>query len=190
MKHFISELRRRRVLRTAALYIVGAWLVMQVGDVVFPALDIPERSLRYVLFGALLGFPAVIVFGWFFDVGAHGISRTPPAGPDETGAPQALRGSDYVLLAAFLVVAVAIVYSMADRAADEQEFVRERTNQGLPMVAVLPFTAASLGGDNEFFANGVHDDLLTRLAQLESLRVISRTSKRTTISGPKSMTGT
>ena len=88
---------------------------MQVGDVVFPALDIPERSLRYVLFGLLLGFPAVIVFGWFFDVGAHGISRTRPAGPGESDAPRPLRTTDYILLAAFLAVAVAIVYSMADR---------------------------------------------------------------------------
>ena len=176
MKRFISELQRRRVLRTAALYVVGAWLVMQVGDVVFPALDIPERSLRYVLFGALLGFPAVIVFGWFFDVGAHGISRTPPAGPDETSEPRPLRVTDYVLLAAFLGVAVAIVYSMADRAVDEQGFAPDRAQRGTPMVAVLPFTAASMDSDNEFFANGVHDDLLTRLAQLQSLRVISRTS--------------
>jgi TolB-like protein len=176
VKSLIGELRRRRVLRTAALYIVGAWLVMQVGDIVFPALGIPERSLRYVLFGALLGFPAVIVFGWFFDVGPHGISRTRPVGPNESGEPQALRASDYVLLAAFLAVAVAIIYSMADRAVDEQGFVPERAESGPPMVAVLPFTATSMGGDNEFFANGVHDDLLTRLAQLQSLRVISRTS--------------
>lgn len=176
MKRLISELQRRRVLRTAALYVVGAWLVMQVGDVVFPALDIPERSLRYVLFGALLGFPAVIAFGWFFDVGVHGISRTRPAGPDDSGSPQPLRAADYVLLAAFLAVAVAIVYNMADKAVDEQGFVAERAQRGSPMVAVLPFTAASMGGDNEFFARGVHDDLLTRLAQLQSLRVISRTS--------------
>ena len=149
---------------------------MQVGDIVFPALDIPERSLRYVLFGALLGFPAVIVFGWFFDVGPHGISRTRPVGPNESGEPQALRVSDYVLLAAFLAVAVAIIYSMADRAVDEPGFAPDRSRTGTPMVAVLPFTAMSMDGDNEFFANGVHDDLLTRLAQLESLRVISRTS--------------
>ena len=173
MKRFFSELQRRRVLRTAALYVVGAWLVMQVGDVVFPALDIPERTLRYVLFGALLGFPAVIVFGWFFDVGAHGISRTPPAGPEESGEPRPLREADYVLLTAFLAVAVAIVYSMADRAVDEQAFVPERDRAAAPMVAVLPFTAVSMDGDNEFFANGVHDDLLTRLAQLRC-RAVAR----------------
>lgn len=176
MKRIISELRRRRVLRTAALYIVGAWLVMQLADVVFPALDIPERSMRYILLGALLGFPAVIIFGWFFDVGTHGISWTSPAGSGESGMPQPLRMADYVLLAAFLVVAGAIVYNVAGKLVDEPGFIDERADRGVPMVAVLPFTAASMDADNEFFASGVHDDLLTRLAQLESLRVISRTS--------------
>jgi TolB-like protein len=176
MKRLFIELRRRRVFRTAALYIVGAWLVLQVADVIFPALDIPERALRYVLFGSVLGFPAVLVFGWFFDIGADGISRTQPAGPGEAAASLPLRRVDYVLLVALLAVAGAIVYNMAGRVAEEPTFVRERVADGPPMVAVLPFTAASLGGDSEFFANGVHDDLLTQLAQLESIRVISRTS--------------
>ena len=176
MKRLISELQRRRVFRTAALYIVGAWLLLQVADVVFPALDVPERAVRYVLFGALLGFPAVLVFGWFFDVSAHGISRTHAAGPDEVPAPQALRRTDFILLAALAAVAIAIVYSMVGRVVDEPGFERKAAGDGPPMVAVLPFTAASLGGDSEFFAVGIHDDLLTRLAQLESLRVISRTS--------------
>lgn len=176
MKRLLIELRRRRVFRTAALYIVGAWLVLQVADVVFPALDIPERAVRYVLFGAVLGFPAVLVFGWFFDVGAGGITRTQRAGPGDAAASLPLRRADYVLLAALVAVAAAIVYSMAGRVVEEPILVRERAADGPPMVAVLPFTVASLEGDSEFFAIGVHDDLLTQLAQLESIRVISRTS--------------
>jgi TolB-like protein len=176
MQRLFIELRRRRVFRTAALYIVGAWLVLQVADVVFPALDIPERAVRYVLFGAVFGFPAVLVFGWFFDIGAEGISRTQPAGPGEAAASLPLRRIDYALLVALLAVAAAIIYNMAGRVVEEPTFVRERAGDGPPMVAVLPFTAASLEGDSEFFATGVHDDLLTQLAQLESIRVISRTS--------------
>jgi TolB-like protein/tetratricopeptide (TPR) repeat protein len=176
VKHLLIELRRRRVFRTAALYIVGAWLVLQVGDVVFPALDIPERALRYVLFGAVLCFPAILVFGWFFDIGADGIRRTQPAGPGEAAASLPFRRVYYGLLVALLAVAAAIVYSMAGRVVDEPTFVREGAGDGPPMVAVLPFTAASIEGDSEFFATGVHDDLLTQLAQLESVRVISRTS--------------
>jgi TolB-like protein len=176
MKRLFIELRRRRVFRTAALYIVGAWLVLQVADVVFPALDIPERAVRYVLLGAVLGFPAVLVFGWLFDVGADGISRTQAAGPGEAAASLPLRRIDYVVLVALLAVAAAIVYNMVGRVVEEPTQARERGGDGPPMVAVLPFTAASLEGESGFFATGVHDDLLTQLAQLESIRVISRTS--------------
>jgi len=176
MKRLLIEFRRRRVFRTAALYIVGAWLVLQVADVVFPALDIPERAVRYVLFSAVLGFPAVLVFGWFFDIGADGIRRTQPAGPGEESASLPLRRVDYALLVALVAVAAIIVYNMAGRVVEEPKLVRDRAGGGPPMVAVLPFTAESLEGDSEFFAVGVHDDLLTQLAQLESIRVISRTS--------------
>ena len=87
----IGELQRRRVLRTAALYIVAAWLSMQVADVVFPALGISERALRFVLFGAILGFPVALVFGWFYDLGAYGIRRTESADAGASGGAQALR---------------------------------------------------------------------------------------------------
>jgi len=177
------ELRRRRVFQTAAYYVVGTWLVLQVADVVFPALDISERAIRYILVGALLGFPAVLVLGWFYEIGAHGIRRTPPAGADELAAVRPLRRSDYLLLTALAVVAAAIIYNTAGRVTDEPamesataEPATEARRQGPPMVAVLPFTATSLGEESAFFASGVHDDLLTQLSLLESIRVISRTS--------------
>ncbi len=176
VRRLFSELRRRRLFRTAALYIVGTWLVLQVADVVFPAMDIPERAIRYLLVAALLGFPAALVFGWFYDVGAHGIRRTGPAGPDEVGAAHPLRRSDYVILTAFAGVVVFILYSTISIVIDAPREVREVSREGPPMVAVLPFASASLEGDSEFFANGVHDDLLTQLSKLQSIRVISRTS--------------
>ena len=71
MNRLLSELRRRRVFQTAALYIVAAWLALQVADVLLPALDMPERTIRYLLFALVLGFPAVLVAGWFFDIGAN-----------------------------------------------------------------------------------------------------------------------
>jgi TolB-like protein len=173
---FFRELHRRRVFRTAALYIVSTWLVLQVGDVIFPALDISERAIRYVLIGAVAAFPVVLVFGWFYDIGADGIRRTSRAGPEDLGEPQPLRRIDYLLLTALLGVAGTILYNVAGNVIDESSPVQAREGGGPPMVAVLPFTAASLDGENEFFAYGVHDDLLTQLAQLESIRVISRTS--------------
>lgn len=172
----IREMRRRHVFRTAALYVVGAWLAMQVADVVFPALDIPERAMRYVLAGALLGFPIAVVLGWFYEIGAHGIRRTGPAGPGEQDAAQALRRADYMILVALAGVAVTIFYGTISSVVETPgQVVRERT-EGPPMVAVLPFVSKSLEGEGEFFADGMHDDLLTQLAQLQSIRVISRTS--------------
>ena len=172
----LTEMRRRRIFRTAAIYIVGTWLVMQVADVVFPALNIPERAIRYVLIAALLGFPAAITFSWFYDVGADGIRRTGPAGTEELGATHSLRRSDYLILTAFASVLAFILYSAVSDVINSSQEVREARRDGPPMVAVLPFTAMGLTGDSEFFAAGMHDDLLTQLAQLHSIRVISRTS--------------
>ena len=150
---------------------------MQIADVVFPALDIPERAIRYVLLGAMLGFPAAVIFGWFYDITANGIRRTGPAGPEELDSAQPLRRSDYLILTALAGVAVAILYNAVGNIVETPSSQIQRTaSDGLPIVAVLPFVSASLGEDSAFFATGVHDDLLTQLAQLQSLRVISRTS--------------
>ena len=170
------EMRRRRIFRAAALYVVGTWLVMQVADVSFPALDIPERSIRYVLLAALLGFLPAMVFGWFYDVGVHGIRRTGPAQAGEADAAVPLGRNDYIILVALAGVALAIIYDAVGNVVEEPTQDYEEVRTGPPMVAVLPFVTASLKGESEFFAIGVHDDLLTQLAQLQSIRVISRTS--------------
>ena len=176
VKRMLSEMRRRRIFRTAALYIVGTWLVMQVADVVFPAIDIPERSIRYVLVGALMGFPAALVFGWFYDVGVHGVRRTAPLGSLESSTAQPLRRSDFLILTALVGVVAAIIYNAVGNVVEAPSQVQRSVREELPMLAVLPFVSTSLGGDSEFFATGVHDDLLTQLAHLQSIRVISRTS--------------
>jgi TolB-like protein len=176
IKRMLKELRRRRIFRTTALYIIAAWLMMQVADVVFPAMDIPERAIRYVLVAALLGFPAALVFGWFFDIGEHGIRRTAPAGVDGSAAARPLRRSDYLILAALAAVTSAIIYNAVVNVVEAPVQLQQAERKGPPMLAVLPFVSASLDGDSEFFATGIHDDLLTQLAKLQALRVISRTS--------------
>jgi TolB-like protein len=178
-----AELRRRRVLRTLALYIVGAWVLMQVADVVFPALDIPEQAIRYLLLAAVVGFPVALVFGWFFDITPQGIQRTGRASESETQATAALRLPDYLLLAALAAVLAAIIYGTVGTVVDlpgqgaESEPTRITAQPSSePMVGVLPFSYRGTGEDAAFFASGVHDDLLTQLSQLSGLRVVSRTS--------------
>ncbi len=172
----IGELQRRRVLRTAALYIVAAWLAMQIADVVFPALGISERALRFVLFGAIFGFPVALVFGWFYDIGAHGIRRTEAADVDASGGAQALRRTDYVILTILGAVVVAILYNAIGGVVEAPRDRWEQDQDRPPMLAVLPFVATNPSGESESFAAGVHDDLLTQLSKIQSIRVISRTS--------------
>jgi hypothetical protein len=90
----IDELRRRGVFRVAAVYIVAAWLVMQIGDEFCPARNIPDIAKRYLLLAAILGFPIALVFGWRYDIAANGIVATPPAG--EGYVPQGLSRGDFI----------------------------------------------------------------------------------------------
>jgi hypothetical protein len=74
LNRFFSEARRRRVFSVAAVYIIGAWVVLQVADTLFPAWDIPDRAMQFVVYAVLLGFPIALLFGWRYDIGARGIS--------------------------------------------------------------------------------------------------------------------
>ncbi len=190
MRAFVTELRRRRVFRTAALYVVGAWLVMQAADVFFPGWGLPDAAINVLLVAAILGFPLALVFGWFFDVTIHGIVRTPSADQDAGKAPAGLRRSDYAILAALAVVAAVIVYDAAtdiieaprmpgpgelsaDGVSDAGIAGREKLPNGL---AVLPFVNVSNDPDNESFCDGISEEILHRLSGYGELHVIGRTS--------------
>ena len=106
--HLLQELRRRKVLRLAALYIVGAWVVLQVADLAFESWGIASSALRYVWLGTTLGFPIALVFGWRYDITTKGIVRTPPAN-DSSQIDLSLRRSDYIILALLVVVAMGVM---------------------------------------------------------------------------------
>lgn len=74
-----QDLRRRHIFRLVGLYVFGAWVVIEVASVFFPAWGIPDTALRYLIIAAILGFPIALVFGWFFDITASGIVRIAPA---------------------------------------------------------------------------------------------------------------
>ena len=105
----LQELRRRKVFRLAALYIVGAWVVLQVADLAFESWDIASSALRYIWLGAILGFPIVLVFGWRYDITAHGLVRTPPADAG-TQIDLSLRRSDYLILALLIIALLWLIW--------------------------------------------------------------------------------
>ena len=97
LKQLITEARRRRVFRVAGLYIVAAWVVVQVALAAFPALSISDTAVRYVWLAALLGFPVVMFFGWRYDIRDGRIVKTSADGAD---APLGLQRADFIVLAA------------------------------------------------------------------------------------------
>ena len=175
----IDEFRRRGVLRVAALYVIASWLIIQVADVFFPAWNIPETALRYLLVAAILGFPIAIVFSWMYDITAAGIARTPAAGVEADAPSASLRRSDHLTLAAIAIAIGLIVYSVTDSVLDSASEGTERiaTVDKLPnSVAVLPFVNISGDPDNEYFCDGISEEILHRLGDYRDMNVLARTS--------------
>ena len=124
---FIAELKRRNVFRVGVAYLVLGWVVIQVTDIVSPALNLPDWTLPMVTWFGVIGFPFALLFAWAFELTPEGIKR-------------------------------------------EHEVDRTQS------IAVLPFTDMSAGQDQEYFSDGIAEELLNALTKLKNLRVAARTS--------------
>ena len=170
----LHELRRRRLFRLAGLYVVGAWVVIEVASVLFPAWGIPDTALRYLVIGATVLFPVAMIFGWLFDITSEGIVRTRPATPGEQ-ADFALGRTDYVILAALAAVAVIVALGSLEMIGQEVEAPHEDLPQKPEhSVAILPLIADS--DEQQVYADGISEDIIHRLAGIPPLRVMARTS--------------
>jgi hypothetical protein len=174
----LSELRRRRVFGMTAIYVISSWVILQVADLLFPALGIDEIALRYVWIALVLGFPLAVLFSWRYDIGTGGITRTPPAGAEPAGS-LALRRSDFIILLALLTAAVVTVSTMTMRVIEQQSTfdIAPRTRDIDPhSIAVLPLDNLSPDPEQAYFATGMYDSLISSLSKVHLLRVTSRTS--------------
>jgi len=174
----LQELRRRKVFRLAALYIVGAWVVLQVADLAFESWGIASLALRYVWLGATIGFPIALVFGWRYDITANGIVRTPPS-DDSSQIDISLRRSDYIILALLVVVSIGVIYPLTIQISDSQSAQQAEITQrdiGPNTVAVLPFDNLSGNPEQAYFVAGMQDALIAGLSRISALKVTSKTS--------------
>src|SRR5213080_4183397 len=160
---FCEEVKRRKVYRVAAAYIIAAGGVIQLASATFPAWELPNWALRLVIALLLLGFPIALVLAWAYDITAQGVRATPtPAVPGSHR-----RRNIILLVATGVIISVATGFFLLPRVA---------AHKVDKSIAVLPFENLSDEKENAYFADGVQDDVLTNLSKISDLRVISRTS--------------
>ncbi len=188
-----EELKRRNVFKVALLYLVAAWLILQVADVLFDALELPASWLRLVLALLVLGFPLAVIFSWVFEMTPEGLKRERDL--DRTAGVATKTTRINILIAVLLVLAIATV--AVDRMLPEQPEVADVTADAPQStsvtdpaalaaakfapppdrsIAVLPFVNMSGDPENEYFADGLSEEILNFLAGVPGLQVTARTS--------------
>lgn len=173
-RSFIPELKRRNVIRAAILYVGGVWALAQGICQLGPSLSLPPSTTRWFLVGAAIGFPFWTAFAWLYEFTPEGLKRESDIDPAKAITDRSGRKLD---LAIICVLTIAVVLLLTDRFVHRYDF---NDTQDLPIleksIAVLPFENLSSDKDNAYFADGIQDEILTRLAKIADLKVISRTS--------------
>ncbi len=177
LQQFIEELKGRGVYRVTAYYSAGAWVLLQVADVVFPALELPEWSITAVLVVAAVGFPIALVLAWMFDLTPEGVVEAHPVAA-ETG-PHPWSRSHIIEFTLIIVLALLVGYLYLERLADQASATRPAdagpTSQATS-IAVMPFVNMSDVADMEYLGDGLAEEILNLLAKLNELNVAARTS--------------
>ncbi len=173
MKSLVTELRRRNVFRVAAAYALVSWILIEAGSVLLPTFGAPEWVFRAYVLVVLAGFVVAMIIAWVFEVTPDGVRLERDVDRSNDQPPP--RGKMNAAIIALLVLAlgVSVTFNVTG-IRNVGEALPDRPSWD--SIAVLPFSSRSTDAENQYFADGIHDDILTRLADVDSLRVISRTS--------------
>ena len=181
--NFFAELKRRNVYKVAVAYAVVAWLLVQIATQVFPFFEIPNWAVRLVVLVLIAGFPVALVFSWAFEITPEGIVRES----------EIESGKSITHHTGRKIVALTIVLAVVATGLLIFQFVRPRSTSpsaatiSNKSIAVLPFDNLSGDPQNAYFSEGVQDEILTRLAKIAELKVISRTSTQRFKSAPNDL---
>lgn len=173
---FIEELKRRKVFKVAVAYVVMTWLLIQVAATLFPTFGAPEWVLRIFTSLLFLGFPVALIFAWIFDVTPEGVKRT--AESDTSNVTDTSKGGKLpvYISGAVLALFAAVALNYYLNPDPESTKTPPPVVESQLSIAVLPLINMSAISDNAFFANGVHEEILTYLSYIKDLKVTSRTS--------------
>jgi TolB-like protein len=171
-KKFFGELKRRNVYRAAVAYGVVAWFLAQLTTQVFPFFEIPNSAIRFVVIALAVGFPIAMSLSWLYELTPEGIVRS-----EDLDAATARKGRrftgrilDFVIIGVLLLVITMLIYERSSFRTSTGELISEKS------IAVLPFENLSDDKSNAYFADGIQDEILTKLASIADLKVISRIS--------------
>ena len=173
---FFAELKRRNVLRAGALYIGAAWALSQGVAQLLPVFDFPNWVVRWFVFAALIGFPFAMLFSWFYEWTPQGIQRESDVEQDASVTREAGKKMDRWIIA---VLSVAVVLLLANTFAlhkDENSATATHSPINNKSIAVLPFVNMSGDPQNDYFSDGITEEILNALAQVPNLKVAARTS--------------
>jgi hypothetical protein len=169
LKNFFAELKRRNVYKVAIAYGVVAWLLLQAASILFPTFEAPSWTMKVFVAMTALGFPIALIIAWAFELTPEGIKRTDEIEP---GRRSRNRAWIYVVVIAG-VISVGLFFLGRYTAPTK---LSGSANAAAKSIAVLPFENLSEDKANAYFADGIQEEILTRLAKIADLKVISRTS--------------
>jgi TolB-like protein/Flp pilus assembly protein TadD len=183
---FFAELKRRNVYKVGIAYIIGGWALSQGIAQVFPVFDVPNWAIRLIVLLIIIGLPIALVLAWMFELTPEGIKRTETA----DAMPATARKKKHVWIFVVIIgtlVSIGLFFLGRYSAINGSPRQSEAATVPDKSIAVLPFENLSRDPDNAYFAEGVQDEILTRLAKVADLKVISRTSTQHFKSAPENL---
>ena len=186
----IAELKRRNVIRMAGLYVVGAWLILQVSETILPIFDTPNWVLKFLVYVLFTGFIPAVVMAWIFELTPDGLKRDEEVVPEQSIAPQTARKMERMIIALFALALIFFAFDKFVLAPKREAALVVETTQTVQAVAkteakqaavdnsiaVLPFVNMSDDQSNQYFSDGISEELLNVLVRVDDLSVASRTS--------------
>ncbi|MEE8464014.1 MAG: adenylyl cyclase, partial [Gammaproteobacteria bacterium] len=185
MQDFFKELMRRNVARVALVYIIVAWVTIQVVDVMFPALHVPEWAISITAALIIIGFPFALIFAWAFEITPEGIKREKEVDRSQSITTNTGRKLDFMIIGALAIAVTFLLFDKLVLTESEDEVAKagtpDRTTEMSAKapeksIAVLPFVNMSGDIENEYFSDGLSEELLNVLAKMPELKVVGRTS--------------